>query len=63
MAQYKIILDGLRAFGVEVIDRSRFLSVRGFPTEAAARAWIAEQDHAEELLAHAATLPAMAKAR
>lgn len=51
MAQYKIILDGLHAFGVEVTDTNRFLSVRGFSTEKAAQAWIDEQEHAEELVA------------
>lgn len=58
MAEYKIIPDGLHGFGVEVASIGRFLSVRGFPTEKAAQAWIEEQQHAEALVAHAATLPA-----
>jgi hypothetical protein len=33
----------LRAFGVEVSSEGSFRSVRGFPTELAAPAWIAEQ--------------------
>jgi hypothetical protein len=44
MTEYKIVLDGLHAFGVEVTSPSRFLSVRGFPTEAEAQAWIADQE-------------------
>jgi hypothetical protein len=58
MAEYKIIPDGLHGFGVEITSIGRFLSVRGFPTEVAAQAWIDEQQHAEALAAHAATLPA-----
>jgi hypothetical protein len=46
MADYKVILDGLAAFVVEVTctNGSRFL--RKFPTEAAALMWIAEQEQA-----------------
>jgi hypothetical protein len=58
MAEYKIIPDGLNTFGVEITSIGRFLSVRGFPTEKAAQAWIDEQQHAEMLAAHAAKLPA-----
>jgi hypothetical protein len=36
MADYKIILDGLDSFGVEITAPDGFRSVRGFPTEAAA---------------------------
>jgi hypothetical protein len=43
MADFKVILDGLRSFGVEVTAPDGFRSVRGFPTEAAALLWIAEQ--------------------
>jgi hypothetical protein len=43
MAEYTVILDGLRSFGVEVTAPDGFRSVRGFPTEAAALLWIAEQ--------------------
>jgi hypothetical protein len=43
MADYKLILDGLSSFGVEVTAADGFRSVRGFPTEAAALLWIAEQ--------------------
>jgi hypothetical protein len=39
MATYKIILDGLRSFGVEVTSAGRFLSMCGFRTEAYARAY------------------------
>ena len=43
MIEYKIVLDGLFNFGVEITGAGSFRSVRGFPTEAAATAWIAEQ--------------------
>ena len=43
MADYKLILDGSRAFGVEVTAPDGFRSVRGFPTEIDALLWIAEQ--------------------
>jgi hypothetical protein len=43
MAEYKLILDGLSGFGVEVTAPDGFRSVRRFPTEAAALMWIAEQ--------------------
>jgi hypothetical protein len=46
MAEYKIVLDGLHAFGVEVTSPGMFHSVRGFPTEAEAQAWIVEQEAA-----------------
>jgi hypothetical protein len=40
--EYEIIPDGLYGFGVEITSAGRFLSMRGFPTEIAARAWIDE---------------------
>ena len=40
MAEYKIILDGLRHFGVEISSANGFRSVRSFLTEIAAVAWI-----------------------
>ena len=43
MADYKVILDALRGFGVEVTTLDGFRSVRGFPTEIDALLWIAEQ--------------------
>jgi hypothetical protein len=43
MTEYKIILDGSKAYGVEVVSPNRFLSMRGFATERDAAAWIAEQ--------------------
>jgi NAD(P)H-hydrate repair Nnr-like enzyme with NAD(P)H-hydrate epimerase domain len=43
MADYKIVIDGMLGFGVEVTAPGSFRSVRGFPTEAAARRWIADQ--------------------
>ena len=43
MTEYKIILDGPFNFGVEITATGSFRSVRGFPTGAAATAWIVEQ--------------------
>jgi hypothetical protein len=40
MADYVIVLDGLRGYGVEITLPGCFRSVRGFATEAAARSWI-----------------------
>jgi hypothetical protein len=40
MDEYKIIVDGLRAYGVECVSPRGFQSVRGFATEVAAQAWI-----------------------
>jgi hypothetical protein len=51
---YKVILDGLRGFGVEVTAPDGFRSVRGFPTEAAPLPWIAEQEARE---ANAVVIP------
>ena len=43
MAEYKVILDGLAAFVVEVTGESGSRSMYRFSTEAAALTWIAEQ--------------------
>jgi hypothetical protein len=53
MTEYKIIPDGLNAYGVEVVSQGRFLSVRGFATELDAAAWIAEQQAREAAVAAA----------
>ena len=42
MAEYKII-PSLEGYSVEVRARGSFLSTTGFPSEAAAAAWIVEQ--------------------
>ena len=47
MTKYKIIPDGLKAYGVEVASQDRFLSVRGFAAELEAAARIAEQQTGE----------------
>jgi hypothetical protein len=47
MADYKVVPDGLAAFGVEVTSAGSFRSVRGFPTTLAAWRWIAQQIVAE----------------
>ena len=44
MAEYKVILDGLAAFVVDITCGSGSRFVRRFPTEEAALMWIAEQD-------------------
>jgi hypothetical protein len=43
MGEYKVILDGIAAFVVEITCANGSRSVRRFPTEAAALMWIAEQ--------------------
>jgi hypothetical protein len=43
MAEYRVVLDGLHQFGVEVASIGVFRSIRGFATEAAALAWVAAQ--------------------
>jgi hypothetical protein len=53
MTQYKIVLDGLRGYGVEVTSAHRFLSVRGFATEIDAAVWIVEQEAGEAAAAAA----------
>jgi hypothetical protein len=40
MAEYTIIRDDLRGYGVEVAWPGAFRSFRGFATEAEAQAWI-----------------------
>jgi hypothetical protein len=57
MADYKVILDGLRGFGVEVTALDGFRSVRGFPTEVDALLWIAEQATLDANAAVARDLP------
>jgi hypothetical protein len=44
--RYRIVPDGLRAFGVEVILPGHFFSARGFATLDDAKVWIIEQDMA-----------------
>ena len=48
MAKYTIIVDGLRAYGVERSSPRGFQSVRGFATEIAAQSWI-DQDQISQL--------------
>ena len=50
MPEYTVVPDGIHGYGVEVSSIGSFRSARGFPTEAAALAWIAEQRarHADE---------------
>jgi hypothetical protein len=43
MAEYKVILDGIAAFVLEVTGESGSRCMYRFPTEAAALTWIAEQ--------------------
>lgn len=42
MPEYTVVPDGIDGYGVEVSSIGNFRSVRGFPTEAAALAWIAD---------------------
>ena len=44
MADYKLVLDGLAVFVVDIASTSGRRSVRRFPTEAAALTWISEQE-------------------
>ena len=44
MADYRLFLDGLAAFVVDIVSTSGRRSMRRFPTEAAALTWIAEQE-------------------
>lgn len=46
MVEYKIVPDGTSGFGAEITSAGRFQSVRGFPTEADALIWVAEQQEA-----------------
>ena len=43
MAEYKLVLEGLSPFRVEMIPPAGLLSMLRFPTEVAALMWIAEQ--------------------
>ena len=44
MVGYRLVLDGLAAFVVDITSTSGSRSMRRFPTEAAALMWIAEQE-------------------
>ena len=44
MAVYRLVLDGLAAFVVDITSTSGNRSMRRFPSEAAALMWIAEQE-------------------
>jgi hypothetical protein len=44
MADYRLVLDGLAVFVVDIASTSGRQSMRRFPTEAAALTWIAEQE-------------------
>ena len=44
MADYKLILDGLATFVVDITSTSGHQSMRRFSTEAEALMWIAEQE-------------------
>ena len=44
MIRFKVVLDGVPAFAVEITCSDGAHSLRGFPTEAAALAWIADQE-------------------
>jgi hypothetical protein len=44
MADYKLVLDGLATFVVDITSTRGRRSVRRFPTEAAALTWIAGQE-------------------
>ena len=44
MIEYKVVLDGVPAFAVEITCSKSAHSLRGFRTEAAALMWIADQE-------------------
>jgi hypothetical protein len=44
MVGYRLVLDGLAAFVVDITSTSGRRFMRRFPTEAAALTWIAEQE-------------------
>jgi hypothetical protein len=44
MADYRLVLDGLAAFVVDITSTSGRQSMRRFSTEAEALMWIAEQE-------------------
>jgi hypothetical protein len=50
MPEYTVVPDGIHGYGVEVSSIGSFRLVRGFPTETAAVAWIAEQQAIDERL-------------
>jgi hypothetical protein len=54
MIEYRIVPDGPKGFGVEVISPNRFQSVRGFATELDAVAWIEAQQASEAVASEAA---------
>ena len=47
MATFRVVPDGLEAFGAEMVQPGHVRSVRGFANLDEANAWIAEQDKAE----------------
>ena len=47
MTEYKITLNGMHRFGVEITSPDRFLWVRGFAPRELAEAWITEQEFAQ----------------
>ena len=47
MIEYRIVPDGPKGYGVELIAANRFLSVRGFATEIDAMTWIEAQQASE----------------
>jgi hypothetical protein len=47
MTEYKVVLDGVPAFAVEITCSDGAHSLRGFRTEAAALVWIADQEFRE----------------
>ena len=44
MADYRLVLDGLAVFVVDIAPTSGRRSIRRFPTEPEALAWIAQQE-------------------
>jgi hypothetical protein len=57
MIPYRIVPDGLSAFGVELTMPGQFRSVRGFASVEDAYAWVVEQDKAEAPRIAAAAQP------
>jgi hypothetical protein len=53
MSEYRIVPDGPKDFGVEVVSPGRFRSVRGFATELDAAAWIEVQRASEAAVTEA----------
>ena len=53
MAKYEVLADSEMGYKVEITAPDRFLVVRGFMTKRDARAWVAEQQIAEEAIAEA----------